>query len=210
LVADTNSYPYASSSAAHAFALTSFGYNNAFQATTTALTSNNIGNLFTVYQTLLNVAGASFSSPNSISGVGNIIGEFNFTAGSGSINPTVKTVTLSTAGSILTSRTTQVLGLYDASAPSTLLATSTATSTNNFAFTMTGNNWMIPFSSTKTLLVKTFGSPTNLATSSNSNLSYQVLLQGVTWTDGVTATISSLSPSISIPVASQNVTGLSN
>jgi len=39
---------------------------------------------------------------------------------------------------------------------------------------------------------------------------YQVLLQGVTWTDGVTTNIPSLSPSIMMPIASQNVIGLSS
>ncbi|HUC02167.1 MAG TPA: peptidoglycan-binding domain-containing protein [Candidatus Paceibacterota bacterium] len=214
LVADTNSYPYATSGGKHAFALTSYQYTNASTATTTNVVANNIGNLFTVYQTTLDVSGASFSNPNSISGVGNIVGEFNFTAGSGSINPKVLTVQLSTAGTIITSSTVQVLGLYDASAPSTLLATTTmtglGTGTATFA-NINSNQWTIPYSSTRTLLVKTYTAPTNLATfTGGSTGSYQVLLQGVSWTDGVTGTISSLSPSTSIPVTSQNITGLTN
>jgi hypothetical protein len=52
--------------------------------------------------------------------------------------------------------------------------------------------------------------PNNLVAEINNGGSYQVLLQGVTWTDGVTANITSLSPSISIPIPSENITGLSN
>jgi hypothetical protein len=215
LVADTNSYPYATSGDTHAYGLTSYQYTNASQSITTSTVSNYMGNLFTVYQTTLGVTGASFSSPNSISGVNNIVGEFNFTAGSGNINPKVLTVTLSTGGSLIQASTTQVLGLYDASAPSVLLASSTATSTNSMTFTFANlntNQWTIPYSSTKTLLVETLVSPTNLVPQTNNGGSYQVLLKGVTWSDGTTAgaNIASLSPSISIPVASQNITNLSN
>jgi hypothetical protein len=215
LVADTNSYPYATSADTHAYALDSYNYTNASVATTTNVSSNNIGNLFTVYQTTLGVAGASFSNPNSISGVNNIVGEFNFTAGSGNINPIVKSVTLSTGGSLIQASTSQTLGLYDASAPSVLLASSTATSTNSFTFDLTHinpNQWTIPYSSSKTLLVETLASPTGFVSQTNNGGSYQVLLKGVTWSDGTTAgaNVSSLSPSISIPVASQNITNLSN
>jgi hypothetical protein len=213
LVADTNSYPYATSGDAHAYALESFNYTNASQATTTNVSTNNIGNLFTVYQTTLGVAGASFSTPNSISGVGNVIGEFSFTAGSGNINPVVKTLTLSTNGSLLQASTTQTLGLYDASAPSVLLASSTLTGTGSATFNLqalNSNQWTLPYSSTRTLLIKTLLPPNNLVAEINNGGSYQVLLQGVTWTDGVTANITSLSPSISIPIPSENITGLSN
>jgi hypothetical protein len=215
LVADTNSYPYAISGDTHAYGLTSYQYTNASQSITTSTTSNFMGNLFTVYQTTLGVTGASFSNPNSISGVGNIVGEFNFTAGSGNINPQVKTVTLYTSGSLIQASTSQTLGLYDASAPSVLLASSTATSTNNFVFNVTSTNpnqWAIPYSSMKTLLVETLGPTQNLVPQTNNGGSYQVLLKSVTWSDGTTqgANITSLSPSISIPVASQNITNLSN
>jgi hypothetical protein len=222
LVADTNSYPYALSGDSHAYGLESYQYTNSSQTVTTSTTSNFMGNLFTVYQTTLGVtgaSGASFANPNSISGVNNIVGEFNFTAGSGNINPVVKSVTLSTGGSLIQASTSQTLGLYDASAPSVLLASSTATSTNNFVFNMAqfnSNQWTIPYSSTKTLLVETLVSPTNLVPQTNNGGSYQVLLKGVSWSDGTSQTntsstwITSLSPSISIPVASQNITNLSN
>jgi hypothetical protein len=215
LVADTNSYPYATSGDTHAYGLTSYQYTNASQSITTSTVSNYMGNLFTVYQTTLGVVGASFSSPNSISGVGNIVGEFNFTAGSGNINPKVLTVTLSTGGSLISSTTTQTLGLYDASAPSVLLASSTMTGnqTSTFTFgTLNPNQWTIPYSSSKTLLVETLATPNGLVAQTNNGGSYQVLLKGVTWSDGTTAgtNITSLSPAISIPVASQNITNLSN
>jgi hypothetical protein len=212
LVADTNSYPYATSGDAHAYALQSYQYTNASQSITTSTVSNYMGNLFTVYQTTLNVTGAAFSNPNSISGVGNIVGEFNFTAGSGNINPIVKVITLSTGGSLIQGSTSQTIGVYDSSAPSVLLASSTLSGTGTGTFTMTGNNWTIPYSSSKTLLVETLATPGNLVAQTNNGGSYQVLLKGVTWSDGTTAgaNITSLSPSISIPVASQNITNLSN
>jgi hypothetical protein len=221
LVADTNSYPYATSGDAHAYALESFNYTNASQATTTNVSTNNIGNLFTVYQTTLSVTGTSgWSTPPDISGVGNTIGEFTFTAGSGNMNPVVKTLTLSTGGSLLQSSTTQTLGLYDASAPSVLLASSTLTGTGSVTFNLqalNSNQWTIPYSSTKTLLIKTLLSPTNLVALANGNTgSYQILLAGLTWTDGpsgtsdITSNITSLSPSISMPIPSTNITGLSN
>jgi hypothetical protein len=210
LVADTNSYPYATSGGTHAYILKSYNYTNASQSVTTSTTSNNAGNLFTVYQTTLNVVGASFSNPNSISGVNNIVGEFNFTAGSGNMNPIVKTITLSTGGSLISSSTTQTLGLYDSSAPSVLLASATSTGTATSTFVMTGNNWTIPYSSTRTLLVETLATPGSLVSQTNNGGSYQVLLKGVTWNDGTGVIVTSLSPAISIPVASQNITNLSN
>ena len=85
-----------------------------------------MGNLFTIYQTTLNIAGTTgWSTPNSISGVGNIIGEFTVTAGSGNMNPTLNSVTLEAAGSLIATGTVEHVGLYDASAPSVLLASTT-------------------------------------------------------------------------------------
>lgn len=212
LVADTNVYPYASSSGAHAFAMRSFMYTNSAGSTSTSLTSANIGNVFTVYRTSLGITqGATFSAPNSISsGVGQVVGQYSFTAGSG-YDALVKTVVLSTGGTLIQSSTTQVLGIYDAAAPSTLLATSTATSTNNFTFTPNASaGWTIPAGQSKTLIVKIYSAPSNIATVTAGTGSYQTLLQSATWSDSVTATISSLSPTISLPVAGQSVTGLSS
>jgi hypothetical protein len=216
LVADTNSYPYASSSATHAFALNSYQYTNASLSTTTVLTSNNIGNLFTVYQTTMGVVGTSgWQTPNSASGVNNTVGEFTFTPGSGNISPKVISVSLSVNGSLIASGTTQVLGLYDATAPQTLLASTTLSSTtaNTFTFSQSGfpaNQWTFAPSTAKVLLVKQLGVGGAFASVTNGNGNYQVLLQGITWTDGVTPTISKLDPSISLPVASANITNLSN
>jgi hypothetical protein len=203
--------------------MTNYSYTNASVATTTSV--NNMGNLFTVYQTTLGVTGTSgWSTPNSISGVGNIIGEFTFTAGGGSMNPTVNTVTLEAAGSLIQASTTQTLGLYDASAPSVQLASTTLTGTGTATFHLdahTANQWVIPYSSSKTLLVRTYAPPTNLTTFAGGNTgSYQLLLAAVTWTDGPSASEATttpdtsngigLSPSISIPIPSENITGLSN
>jgi len=231
LVADSNSYPNATSGDNHRYVMTSYQYTNASQSNTTSTTSNNFGNTFTIYQTTLNVTGASFSNPSSINAAGNIVGEFTFAAGSGSINPIVKTVTLYTAGTLIGTSTSQVLGLYDAAAPSVPLATSTLSSTTPAIFAMgsvNANQWAIPASGSKTLLVKTFTPGSNFVTFTSGNSgSYQVLLNGVQWSDGTTGTgstnnatttnnsasstwIQTLSPSISIPVASQNITGVSN
>jgi len=231
LVADTNSYPYAKSGNNHAFALTSYQYTNASQSVTTSTTSNFISNVFTIYQTTLGVTGSSFSNPSSIGAAGSTVGQFSFTAGSGSINPIVKTVTLYTAGTLLASGTVQQLGLYDSAAPSVLLASSTLSSTTPATFYLgqfNVNQWALPYSSTKTLLVKTITAPTGAFASftSGNTGTYQVLLNGVQWSDGTSDTgasvaatssasvytswIQKLSPSISIPVASQNITGVSN
>jgi len=205
-----NSYPYATSGATHAFALASFNYANPVATNTQIVTSNNVGNLFTVYQTTLNATGASFANPSSVSAVGNTVGAFTFTAGYGSKSPIVKSITLSTNGSVIQGSTAQTLGLYDASNPSVLLGSATMAGTSNAVFSISGNQWMIPPGSSKTLLVKVLSAPTNLASMTNGATgNYQVLLQGVTWTDEVTANISSLSPNISMPIASQNITGLS-
>ena len=209
LVADVNAYPYASSSGAHAYALTNMTYTNSAGATST--TPFVIGNLFTVYRTSLNVAnGAAFTAPTSISGIGTQVAQFNFSAGA-SYDATVKTVVMNNTGALIQASTTVVLGLYDSASPSVLLATSTATSTNNMTFTLNGaNGWIIPAGSTKTLVVKEYSAPANLIAVTSGTGSYQVSLQSVTWSDSVTATISNLSPAIALPIGGQNLTNLSN
>lgn len=209
LVADTNSYPYASSSGTHAYWLTGYQYTNAAGATTTTSTAH--GNLFTVYRTSLNVAqGPSFTAPTSISGgTGQTVAEFNFTAGSG-YDATVATVTLSNSGSLIQASTTVPIGLYDAATPSTLLASTTLTGTGNGTFTLNGaSGWVIPAGQTKTLLVKIFSAPGAIASVTAGTGSYQVLLQATTWKDSV-VNVSSLSPTISLPIAGQSITGLSS
>jgi hypothetical protein len=233
LVADTNSYPYAISGGTHAYYLSSYQYTNATQSQTTTTTiSNGMANLFTVYQTTLGVTATSgWSTPNNISGVGNIIGEFTISAGSGNLNPTVNSITLGAAGSLIPSSTMEYFGLYDASAPQVLLASSSATGVATTTFylgSVNSSQWVIPHSGSATLLVKTLKTPTGPAlgsTLSGSNTgSYQIVLTGLTWTDGpsvasgTTVTSSSvdtsiglgLSPSVALPLGSTNVTGLTN
>lgn len=209
LVADVNTYPYASSSGVHAYALTSMTYTNSAGATTT--TPFVIGNAFTVYRTSLNVSnGAAFTAPTSISGVGTQVAQFSFGAGAG-YDATIKTVVLNNSGALIQASTTVVLGLYDSAAPAVVLATSTATSTNNMTFTLNGGSgWVIPATNVKTLVVKEYSAPANLVAVTSGTGSYQVSLQSVTWSDSVTATISSLSPSIALPIGGQNLTNLSN
>jgi hypothetical protein len=233
LVADTNSYPYATSGGTHAYDLASYQYTNATVATTTNVTGlAGMGNLFTVYQTTLGVAGTSgWSTPNNISGIGNTIGEFTFTAGSGNMNPTVNSVTLQAEGSLITSSTHETFGLYDASAPSVLLASASSTGTATTTFylgSVNSSQWVIPYSSSKTLLVKTLTAPNPgfASFTGGSTGSYQIVLTGLTWTDGPSNSTSSgtsistttadtsfgigLSPSIQTPVPSTNITGLTN
>ena len=228
LVADTNAYPYATSGGTHAYFLQKYQYTNATNATTTNVAlASGMGNLFTIYQTTLNVAGTTgWSTPNNISGVQNTIGEFTFTAGSGNMNPTVDTVTLEAAGSLIQASTTLKLGLYDASSPSVLLASTTLASTTAGVFNLyeyNNSQWVIPYSSSKTLLVKTLavgGGALGGSLSGGNTGSFQILLTGLTWTDGAassTATTTAdttpgigLNPTISVPVPSTNITGLTN
>jgi hypothetical protein len=235
LVADTNAYPYATSGGTHAYDLQSYQYTNATNATTTYVAkANGMGNLFTVYQTTLNVAGTTgWSTPNNISGTGNTIGEFTFTAGSGSMNPTVNSVTLEAAGSLIQASTTETIGLYDAAAPGVPLATTTLSSTTAATFYLgkiNASQWVIPSASSKTLLVKTFAPPSGGALGGallNGNTgSFQILLTGLTWTDGASTASSGgtvittssvdtssgigLNPTIQTPVPSLNITGLTN
>lgn len=209
LKADVNNYPYATSGATHAFALTSFNYANGVAANTQNVSTNNIGNLFTVYQTTLNATAGTFVNPTSISNVGAIVGSFIFTAGNANLNPLVKTVTLQTRGSVMQWNTVQNLGLYDAANPSVALATAAATGATNVTFNLqSGNsNWGIPAGASRTLLVKMLSAPAPLPTLSNGTPSnYEINLAGVTWSDGVTANIPSLSPNIAMPIAGQLIT----
>ena len=210
LVADSNVYPFASSSGTHAYALTSMQYVNSAGATTTNIVANNFGGTWTVYRTSLNVSsGASVNQPSSISGIGTQVAQFNFTAGTG-YDALVKTVTMNNTGALVQASTTVVLGLYDAAAPSTVLATSTATSTNNMTFNMNGTTgWTIPAGTTKTLIVKEYSAPTGLVAVTSGTGSYQASIQAVTWNDSV-VNIASLDPTISLPIGGQNLTNLSN
>ena len=125
LVADANAYPYASSSGVHAYWVSGYQYTNAAGSQTSSTTA--VGSLFTIYRTSLHVAqGPTFYRPGSISGgAGQIVGEFSFTAGSG-YDAIVKNVDLSTGGSIVSEHGSHETGLYDAAAPSALLASSTS------------------------------------------------------------------------------------
>ena len=133
------------------------------------------------------------------------------------MNPQVTAVQLAMSGSLInntTASSSEKLGLYDASAPGVLLASTTLTGTASGTFNMVpGTQWVIPYSSSKTLLVKVLSAPSPSFTTSTTGGtgSYQILLDGVTWEDGATTTaITSLSPSIAIPVPSTNITGLTN
>ena len=84
-VADTNSYPYVSQAEHTRFDLSIQPVHECDRvATTTAVAlSSGMGNLFTIYQTTLIPSWYDriVPTPNNISGVGNTIGEFTFTAG---------------------------------------------------------------------------------------------------------------------------------
>jgi hypothetical protein len=204
LVADVNSYPTAISGAAHAFALTAFQYTNA--SGNTNGTSTAIGKLFTVYQAALNITEGSFSTPASISGAGTTVGAFNFAIGNATKSVTLNTITMFANGSLVNSSTVQHLALYDGN---TVMATTTATGTTPFAFTLSGNSEQIGPNSSKTLTVQEVSSPTGLTTFSSGGGTYQLVLSGLTWNDGVT-NVTGFSPSLGTQVTGQVISGLTN
>jgi hypothetical protein len=158
----------------------------------------------------LGIAGASFANPTSISGVGNTVGEFTFSVGPGVRNVQLKSITLATNGSLISSSTSQVLGIYD---NTTLLATSTVSGTGNATFNLTSinpNAENIGLSSLKNLLVEPMSAPTGLVSVTSGGGNYQVILKNVTWSDGVTPTITGFSPSLGTQIAGQSITGLTN
>jgi hypothetical protein len=212
LVADTNAYPYATSSDTHAYDLSSYQYTNATQSTSTSVsTSTGMGNLFTVYQAALGITGASFANPTSISSVGNTVGAFTFTVNASAVKSVqIKSITLSANGSLIGATASETLGIYDGT---TLLATSTVTSTNPTAFNLTSinaNAEAIAPNSSKTLLVEPYAAPSGLATTTSGGGNYQLILKNITWSDGVTTSITGFSPSLGSQIAGQSITGLSN
>ncbi|MFA4917564.1 MAG: hypothetical protein WC560_12960, partial [Syntrophales bacterium] len=219
VVVDTSAYPSASSGAVHAYRLYNYTYNNAAGATTTSiavststLTYNT--NNQTVYRTTLGVAqGSAFTAPTSISGgTGQTVAKFSFAAGSG-YDAIVKTITLSQAGTLIQASTTIVLGLYDELAPATLLATSSVASTTAATFNVSSSTsgWTVPIGTSRTLLVKIYSAPANIASVTAGTGSYQVLLQSVSsWSDSVVTSITSVSPEIALPIAGQSITGISS
>ena len=212
LVADTNSYPNATSGGTHAYDLSSYQYTNATQSTSTSVsTSTGMGNLFTVYQAALGITGASFSSPTTISSVGNTVGAFTFTLNGTAVKSAqIKSITLSANGSLIGATASETLGIYDGT---TLLATSTVTSTNPTSFNLTSINAgaeAIAPNSSKTLLVEPYAAPSGLATTTSGGGNYQLILKNITWSDGVTGTITGFSPSLGSQIAGQSITGLSN
>ncbi|HEY5221096.1 MAG TPA: peptidoglycan-binding protein [Candidatus Paceibacterota bacterium] len=212
LVADTNAYPYATSSDAHAYNLQSFQYTNATQSQTTQVAiGSGMGNLFTVYQASLGISAGSFSNPTSISGVGNTVGAFNFTVGANAVKSIqIKSITIAANGSLIGATTTETLGVYDGT---TLLGSATVTSTASTTISLNGINTLaeaIAPNSTKTLLIEPTASPTGLNTVTSGGGNYQIILKNITWSDGVTTTITGFSPSLGTQVAGQSISGLSN
>lgn len=170
-----------------------------------ASTSNVIvsGVTMTIYKTTLSAAsGPSFTAPAGLSD-GSVVGQFTFTVGSGN-DAVVKTVSLSQAGSLIQTSSSVVLKIYGSDAPTTVLATTTATSTNTYAFTLNGSTgWTVPKSSdTYYLFVKAdLASALNLLTTTGTK-SYQIKLQSLTWNDGTTNGIG-LNPTIVTPINGQ-------
>jgi hypothetical protein len=191
VVADINSDSNATAGDAINVTLNGLTYSGvASRASTSTVAGLPItgGATYTIYRTSLNVVAGPAVSVASLGGsAGSPIAEFVFSAGS-NYDANLKTVTLSTSGGLLQASTTQVLGLYDSAAPSVVLATSTATSTNNMVFTLNAGNtptgFVISKGSSKTLLVKPVQNPTNLVVLSSGTASYQVSLQNFTWYDG--------------------------
>jgi hypothetical protein len=207
VVADSNSYPNATSAGTHAMWLTGFQYTTPAGTQTGSPTTVH-GNLFTVYRGVLSAAqGATFTAPTSISG-GSGYTVAQFALSSAQYDSFVKSVTLSNSGSVIQSSSTVVLNVYASNNPSQLLGTGTATGTGDVTITFASPYLDIPAGQTYTLIVK-LGASTNILSSSNNNGSYQVSLQGVTWNDSVND-VTTLSPSVVLPIPGQSITGLSN
>lgn len=214
LVADVNSYPYAQSGGIHNLAVIKIGFTDSGGSQTQAI-SNVVGNTFTIYRTTLSAkTGASVSPASLASGV--VVGQFDFTAGSG-YAVTVKNVTLSVAGSVVQSNTSVPVALYDAGT-NTQVAVGAITGSGKWSITLLNSGsgapvssagWSIPAGTTRTLKVVVNGVPSNLASAASGTGTFQVFLQGVNWNDGATALISSLSPNIMLPIAGPVITGLS-
>jgi hypothetical protein len=205
LIASVNTYPNASSSATHAFALNTYQYTNGSGSTTTAPTVTTIGKLFTVYQTSLGITEGTFSVPASISGAGTPVGAFAFSVGNTSKNVTLTQLTMFANGSLVNSSTVQHLQLYDGN---TALSTATATGTTAFSFSLATStyNEVIGQNGSLNLTVKEVSSPSGLTSFSNGgNGTYQLVLTGVNWNDGV-VNVGSFSPSLGTQITGQVIT----
>jgi hypothetical protein len=205
LIASVNTYPNASSSATHAFALDTYQYTNGSGSTTTAPTARTIGKLFTVYQTSLGITAGTFSVPASISGAGTPVGAFNFSVGNTAKNVTLTQLTMFANGSLVNSGTVQHLQLYDGN---TALSTATATGTTAFSFSLSTSTYdeVIGQNGSLNLTVKEVDSPTGLTSFSNGGSgTYQLVLTGVNWNDGV-VNVANFSPSLGTQIAGQVIT----
>jgi hypothetical protein len=202
LIASVNSYPNASSSATHAFALNTYQYTNGSGSTTTVPAATTIGKLFTVYQASLGITAGTFAVPASISGAGTPVGAFNFSVGNTSKNVTLTQLTMFANGSLVNSSTVQHLQLYDGN---TALSTATATGTTAFSFNLATStyNEVIGQNGSLNLTVKEVNSPGGLTSFSNGGSgTYQLVLTGVNWNDGV-VNVGNFSPSLGTQIAGQ-------
>jgi hypothetical protein len=207
VVADASAYPSASSSAAHALQLNSYTYTNTAGATTA--TTSAVSRLMTVYRTNVGVAkGAAFTAPTSLS-VGATVGNFAFTANTG-FDATIRTLSLTQSGALIGGAATVTLDLFGSDNPSVALARVTiigTTASTTPVLNTTG--WIVPAGTSLTLEARVVAATGLTTLSTTGSGSYQLALQQVAWNDSL-LNVATLSPSIVLPIAGQNLTGLSN
>lgn len=161
---------------------------------------------FTIYRISMTPAiGPVFNPPAGLAD-GSIVGQFNITAGlaAGSASDVIlKTISLSQSGSLIQSSSSVVLKIYGSAAPTTLLATTTATSTNTYVIQLNGTTgWTVAKGTTQYLIIKAdLASASNLVTTTGTK-SYQINAQAAGWNDGAIDGIG-INPIIITPINGQ-------
>ncbi|MGC9610784.1 MAG: hypothetical protein ABSE68_00985, partial [Minisyncoccia bacterium] len=203
VVADTNTYPFASSSAAHYMTLLNYIYTKPAGAITA--TSTAAGNAFTIYRTSLNAATANVTVG---SGSGStysryLVGAFTFTAGA-SFDATVTSVTLKQlVSNASTTATTTLVTLYDVT-NNTDLGTTTASSSGTVAASVSGLTFVIPAGQSRIMYVYSdvqTGAYTTKPLNSSASITDQVSLTTFAWSDGGGSTSIAPNPTLILPIA---------
>jgi hypothetical protein len=202
VVADTNTYPYASSSATHYMTVLNYIYTK--PAGSITATSTAAGSAFTVYRTSLNAATASVTVG---SGSGSaysryLVGAFTFTAGA-SYDAEITSVSLKQLiSNASTTATTTLVTLYDVT-NNTDLGTTTASTSGATAATKV-ISFVVPAGQSRTMYVYSdvqTGSFTTKPTSSSASITDQISLTTFLWSDGSGQTSIGPNPTLILPVA---------
>jgi len=164
------------------------------------------GATFTVYRTNLKAV-ASYPAANANMVVGDDLqtATINFSADNGN-DAVLKTVVIKNSGSMITASSSVNVKIYAADNINTVIGTTTLTGTANSATITLSPTFTITKGTTRGLVIKSdLGSATHLDLTSGSVRTYQIGLAGLTWTDGVISTISSIDPSVSMPILTQAI-----